>query len=69
MPLCNSEGVGIHYRGYEARDEEFKKLGIWLGGVFSEQIEGTKFAQWRPRTPRFIKGLNLRWDQHDYLAA
>ena len=25
--------------------------------------------QWRPRTPRFIKGLKLRWDQHDYLAA
>jgi len=39
--LCNSEGVAIHHRGHEARDEEFKKRGIWLGGVFSEQIEGT----------------------------
>jgi len=39
--LCNSEGVAIHHRGYEARDEKFKKLGIWLGGMWSEQIEGT----------------------------
>jgi AraC-like DNA-binding protein len=39
--LCNSEGVAIHHRGHEARDEEFKKLGIWLGGMWSEQIEGT----------------------------
>jgi AraC-like DNA-binding protein len=39
--LCNSEGVAIHHRGHEARDQEFKARGIWLGGVFPEQIEGT----------------------------
>jgi AraC-like DNA-binding protein len=39
--LCNSEGVAIHHRGDEARDEELKERGIWLGGVFSEQTEGT----------------------------
>src|SRR6266404_1928587 len=39
--LCNEEGVAIHHRGDEARAEEFKNWGIWLGGVWSEQIKGT----------------------------
>ena len=39
--LCNNDGVAIHHRGDEARAEEFKRWGIWLGGVWSEQIEGT----------------------------
>lgn len=39
--LCNSDGVAIHHRGDESRAEEFKRWGIWLGGVWSEQIEGT----------------------------
>jgi AraC-like DNA-binding protein len=39
--LCNSEGVAIHHRGDEARADDFKRWGIWLGGVWSEQIEGT----------------------------
>jgi AraC-like DNA-binding protein/PAS domain-containing protein len=39
--LCNSEGVAIHHRGDEARAEEFRDRGIWLGGVWSEQTEGT----------------------------
>src|SRR5246127_4771100 len=39
--LCNREGVAIHHRGDEAKAEEFKHWGIWLGGVWSEQIEGT----------------------------
>jgi AraC-like DNA-binding protein len=39
--LCNSDGVAVHHRGDEARAEEFKKWGIWLGGVWSEQAEGT----------------------------
>jgi AraC-like DNA-binding protein len=39
--LCNSDGVAIHHRGDEAKAEEFKKWGIWLGGVWSEQAEGT----------------------------
>src|SRR6202040_3699557 len=30
--LCNRDGVAIHHRG---------DCGIWLGGVWSEQIEGT----------------------------
>src|SRR6202030_368920 len=39
--LCNSDGVAIHHRGDESKDHEFKHWGIWLGGVWSEQIEGT----------------------------
>jgi AraC-like DNA-binding protein len=39
--LCDENGVAIHHRGDEARADEFKNWGIWLGGVWSEQIEGT----------------------------
>jgi transcriptional regulator of acetoin/glycerol metabolism len=39
--LCNRDGVAVHHRGEEARAEEFKRWGIWVGGVWSEQIEGT----------------------------
>jgi transcriptional regulator of acetoin/glycerol metabolism len=39
--LCNSDGVAIHHRGDECKDHEFKRWGIWLGGVWSERIEGT----------------------------
>ena len=39
--LCNSTGVAIHHRGDESRADDFKHWGIWLGGVWSEQIEGT----------------------------
>jgi AraC-like DNA-binding protein/PAS domain-containing protein len=39
--LCNKDGVAIHHRGDESRAEDFKNWGIWLGGVWAEQIEGT----------------------------
>ncbi len=39
--FCNNTGVAIHHRGDESRSEDFKRWGIWLGGVWSEQIEGT----------------------------
>jgi AraC-like DNA-binding protein len=39
--LCNHEGVAIHHRGDESRADDFKQWGIWLGGVWSERIEGT----------------------------
>jgi len=39
--LCNSDGVAIHHRGDASKDQEFKRWGIWLGGVWSEQVEGT----------------------------
>jgi AraC-like DNA-binding protein len=39
--LCDTAGVAIHHRGDEARADDFKSWGIWLGGVWSEQVEGT----------------------------
>ena len=39
--LCNPEGIAIQHRGDETKAEEFKHWGIWLGGVWSEQVEGT----------------------------
>jgi AraC-like DNA-binding protein/PAS domain-containing protein len=39
--LCNNQGVAIHHRGDESRADDFKSWGIWLGGVWSERIEGT----------------------------
>jgi transcriptional regulator of acetoin/glycerol metabolism len=39
--LCNSEGIAIHHRGNSSQAEEFKRWGIWLGGVWSEEVEGT----------------------------
>src|SRR5215469_1406075 len=39
--LCNREGVAIHHRGDEAKAGEFKHWGIWVGGIWSEEAEGT----------------------------
>src|SRR5215472_507928 len=39
--LCNSDGVAIHHRGDDSKAQEFKHWGIWLGGVWSERLEGT----------------------------
>lgn len=39
--LCNHEGVAIDHRGDESRADDFKHWGIWLGGVWSERVEGT----------------------------
>src|SRR5580658_6637775 len=39
--LCDTEGVAVEHRGTEARSAEFRYWGIWLGGVWSEAVEGT----------------------------
>jgi AraC-like DNA-binding protein/PAS domain-containing protein len=39
--LCNTDGIAIHHRGEEAQADQFKKRGIWVGGVWSEGVEGT----------------------------
>jgi AraC-like DNA-binding protein len=53
--LCNTDGVAIEHRGQEAAASEFKHWGTWLGGVWSEAIEGTNgigtcIAEQRPVT-------------------
>jgi AraC-like DNA-binding protein len=39
--LCNTDGIAIHHRGDEALAQQFKYWGIWVGGVWSEKVEGT----------------------------
>ena len=39
--LCDSSGVAIDHRASEAESEQFKYWGTWLGGVWSEDAEGT----------------------------
>jgi AraC-like DNA-binding protein len=39
--LCNSDGVAINHRGNQSQADEFKYWGIWAGGVWSEEVEGT----------------------------
>jgi len=39
--LCNSDGVAIHHRGDDNKEHDFKRWGIWLGGIWSEEVEGT----------------------------
>jgi AraC-like DNA-binding protein len=39
--LCNNNGVAVHHRGDESNADVFKRWGIWVGGIWSEQTEGT----------------------------
>jgi AraC-like DNA-binding protein len=39
--LCDANGIAIDHRGNEAEADRFKYCGIWLGGVWSENVEGT----------------------------
>jgi AraC-like DNA-binding protein/PAS domain-containing protein len=39
--LCNRDGMAIHHRGDQSKAEDYKYWGIWLGGVWSEEVEGT----------------------------
>jgi AraC-like DNA-binding protein len=39
--LCDRKGVAIHHRGDQSKASEFTRWGIWVGGVWSEEAEGT----------------------------
>jgi AraC-like DNA-binding protein len=39
--LCDSSGVAVAHRGEDAQASEFEYWGTWLGGVWSEEVEGT----------------------------
>ena len=39
--LCDTEGIAIRHRGNPAMADQFRYWGIWVGGVWSEEIEGT----------------------------
>ena len=39
--LCDSSGVAVEHRGENAQASRFEYWGTWLGGVWSEEVEGT----------------------------
>lgn len=39
--LCDSSGVAVAHRGEHTWAREFQYWGTWLGGVWSEEVEGT----------------------------
>jgi transcriptional regulator of acetoin/glycerol metabolism/AraC-like DNA-binding protein len=53
--LCDTAGVAVEHRGEDAQASCFAYWGTWLGGVWSEEIEGTNgigtcIAEERPVT-------------------
>ena len=53
--LCDKDGRVIEHRGEEADAAHFRRWGVWLGGVWSEEAEGTNgigtaVAEGRPVT-------------------
>src|SRR6478736_148687 len=39
--FCDSSGVAVEHRGEDAQASAFEYWGTWLGGVWSEEVEGT----------------------------
>jgi transcriptional regulator of acetoin/glycerol metabolism len=39
--FCDSSGVAVEHRGEDAQARSFEYWGTWLGGVWSEEVEGT----------------------------
>src|SRR5215471_1302943 len=53
--FCNTAGVAVEHRGDESDASRFKYWGTWLGGIWSEALEGTNgigtcIAEERPVT-------------------
>ena len=53
--LCDKDGLVIEHRGEESEAAQFRRWGTWLGGVWSEEAEGTNgigtcLAEGRPIT-------------------
>ena len=53
--FCDTNGVAIDYRGDEARSSQYRHWGVWVGGDWSEALEGTNaigtcIAEQRPIT-------------------
>src|SRR5260370_1309159 len=39
--FCDGSGVAVEHRGDDAQASSFEHWGTWLGGVWSEEVEGT----------------------------
>jgi transcriptional regulator of acetoin/glycerol metabolism/AraC-like DNA-binding protein len=53
--FCDSSGVAVEHRGDDTQASRFEYWGTWLGGVWSEEVEGTNgigtcIAEERPVT-------------------
>jgi AraC-like DNA-binding protein len=53
--FCDDKGVAVDHRGSQTEADQFKHWGTWLGGVWSEEAEGTNgigtcIAEERPVT-------------------
>jgi AraC-like DNA-binding protein len=53
--FCDTNGVAVDYRGDESRSAQFRHWGVWVGGSWSEAMEGTNgigtcIAEQRPIT-------------------
>ena len=53
--FCDTAGVAVAHRGEDTQASRFEYWGTWLGGVWSEQVEGTNgigtcIAEQRPVT-------------------
>src|SRR5215471_16152019 len=53
--FCDTEGVAVEHRGDDADASRFRYWGTWIGGVWSEALEGTNgigtcIAEERPIT-------------------
>jgi len=53
--FCDSAGVAVEHRGENTKASEFEYWGTWLGGIWSEELEGTNgigtcIAEERPVT-------------------
>jgi transcriptional regulator of acetoin/glycerol metabolism len=63
--FCNEKGVAIDHRGNPTQIDGFKYWGIWLGGTWSEEVEGTNgigtcIAEQRPVTVHRDQHFRLR---------
>jgi AraC-like DNA-binding protein len=63
--LCNQKGVAIDHRGGQMDADQFKYWGNWLGGTWSEEVEGTNgigtcIAEERPITVHRDQHLRVR---------
>ena len=63
--LCDKNGLVIAHRGEESEAAQFRRWGTWLGGVWSEEAEGTNgigtcLAELRPVTVHLAQHFRSR---------
>jgi transcriptional regulator of acetoin/glycerol metabolism len=59
--FCDSSGVAVAHRGEDARASQFEYWGTWLGGVWSEEVDGTNcIVEERPVTVHRSQHLRSR---------